>query len=66
MLLTVMKMSDPSTQVLMDKGNYYFQYVSFKKKKKSDFHLYAHGFMDSLRVFILHYLTAVLRLVFQM
>lgn len=60
--LTVMEVSDPSTQVLMDKGNCYFRCASFgEKKKKSDCHSYAHGLMDSLRVFILDYLTAVLR-----
>lgn len=32
MLLTVMKISDPSTQVLIDKGNCYFQCMSFRKK----------------------------------
>lgn len=44
--LTVMEISDPSAQVLIPKGRSYFQHVPFtKKKKKSGFHLYTHGFM---------------------
>lgn len=36
LLLTVMTISDPSTQVLIEKGNCYFHVISFRKKTNNN------------------------------